>query len=165
MLLFCPFWLFLVPGTLLLGTGLSVGAWLLPGPRRAFGVELDIHSLLVASLMCLVGFQVIILGLFTKSFAINHRLHPPNPWLSRMKHVLQLEKALLGSILVLAAGAAFLFLAINDWRKASYGPLDPRIEMRKMIPGATLLALGVQSVFASFFLSILQLTDGATDRK
>jgi len=164
MLLFCPFWLFLVPGALFLATGLSVGAWLLPGPRRAFGVELDIHSLLAASLLCLLGFQVIVLGLFTKSFAINQRLHPPSPWWSRIKRILQLEKSLLFSLLVLGAGVAFLSLAVNDWRKASYGSLDPRVEMRKMIPGATLLALGIQSVFASFFLSILQLTDGAKDR-
>src|SRR5438093_1276452 len=37
------------------------------------------------------------------------------------------------------------------------GSLDPRLTMREVIPAAVLLTLGVQTVFASFFLSILGL--------
>jgi hypothetical protein len=36
-----------------------------------------------------------------------------------------------------------------------FGVLDPRTTMREVIPAAVLLTLGVQTVFASFFLSIL----------
>ena len=42
-------------------------------------------------------------------------------------------------------------------REASdqHGTLDPRVTMRQMIPGVTILSLGVETIFASFFLSVL----------
>ena len=36
-----------------------------------------------------------------------------------------------------------------------FGALDPRVTMREIIPAAVLLTIGVQTIFASFFLSIL----------
>ena len=41
-----------------------------------------------------------------------------------------------------------------------FGALDPRTTMREVIPAVVLLALGVQTVFASFFLSILGMEHG-----
>ena len=45
-----PRWLFLAPGSALFGLGLAVSLWLLAGPRRIAGAELDIHTLLIAGL-------------------------------------------------------------------------------------------------------------------
>ena len=38
-----------------------------------------------------------------------------------------------------------------------FGALDPRVTMRQVIPGVVLMALGAQTVFASFFLGVLTL--------
>jgi hypothetical protein len=46
-------------------------------------------------------------------------------------------------------------VAVFDWLSAGFGPLDYRSTMRLVIPGVTLAALGVQTVFSSFFLSLL----------
>ena len=45
LLMYSPRWLFLYPGLFLMIVGLLAGAWLLPGPRRIGGVELDIQTL------------------------------------------------------------------------------------------------------------------------
>jgi len=42
-----------------------------------------------------------------------------------------------------------------SWGAVGFGALDPRVTMREVIPAALLLTLGVQTIFASFFLSIL----------
>jgi hypothetical protein len=63
-----------------------------------------------------------------------------------------------GALLGLAAllGGAFLLLgAVNQWRLVDYGPLDYSHTMRWVIPGATLTALGFQTILSSFFASIL----------
>ena len=46
-----------------------------------------------------------------------------------------------------------------SWGAAGFGALDPSVTMREVIPAAVLLTLGVQTVFASFFLSILGIDD------
>ena len=45
--------------------------------------------------------------------------------------------------------------AVNAWRLAGFGPLDYAHTMRWVIPGVTLVALGVQTVLGSFFASVL----------
>jgi len=59
-------------------------------------------------------------------------------------------------------GAAGTVLAVLSWGAVGFGALDPRLTMREIIPAAVLLTLGVQTIFASFFLSILGI-DSETD--
>jgi hypothetical protein len=53
------------------------------------------------------------------------------------------------------AGMVLLLVAVNQWRTAGFGPLDYRVTMRWVIPGATLTAIGFQTVLSSFLLSML----------
>ena len=155
MLLFSPRWLFLLPGTLLLGVGALVSLWLLAGPRRIAGAELDIHTLLIAGLACLLGYQLIVFALFTKLFAITEGFQPMPPYLERMFRHASLELGVaIGAVLTLT-GAAALAAAIWSWSAVGFGALDPRLTMRQLIPGAILLVIGIQTVFSSFFLSVL----------
>jgi len=48
-------------------------------------------------------------------------------------------------------------VALHYWSSLSFGPLNPSISMRLVIPGVILFAVGFQIVLSSFFLSILRL--------
>jgi glycosyltransferase involved in cell wall biosynthesis len=157
MLLFSPLWLFLIPGTLMALTGLVTGAALYVRPFRIGGVEFDIHTLLASACLCTLGYQLIIFALFTKTFAITQGLHPryrPLEW--AWKYV-NLEIGLVLGAVLLAAGLLVATLALDAWRAAEFRTLEPRQVMRQMIPAVTLLTVGAQTIFASFFLSILGL--------
>ncbi len=154
LLLYSPRWLFLVPGLLLVALGLLAFALALPGVRIG-PAKLDAHTLLFGSLGLIVGFQSILFFLATKAFAIGEGLLPRDPALSRVLEMVDLEKGLLvGGALVLA-GAALLLAAVNEWRLAAFGALDYGRTMRVVIPGATLVAVGVQVGLASFLVSLL----------
>ena len=56
------------------------------------------------------------------------------------------------------AGVVLLALAVNKWRLTGFGNLDYRDTLRWVVPGATLTALGVQTMLSSFFVSILGLS-------
>jgi hypothetical protein len=157
MLLFSPRWLFLIPGTAQFVLGLVTALWLLGGPRRIGSLVLDIHTLLVAGFVCLLGYQLIVFAIFTKIFATTQGLHPPLRLLDRLYRYVTLEVGLLVGLGLTVAGVACLTNAVWNWRDAGFGDLDPRISMRQVIPAVVLLMLGVQTVFASFFLSILGL--------
>jgi glycosyltransferase involved in cell wall biosynthesis len=155
MLLFSPRWLFLVPGGSLFAIGLLTSAVLIPGPRRVGPVGFDIHTLLVGSFLCLIGYQVIVFAVFSKIYAVRQGFHPEHPGLNRLFRYLNLEVGLLAGTLMLAAGLVPLLVAGWSWETSGFGALDPRTTMRLVIPAMVLLALGIQTVFASFFLSIL----------
>jgi len=57
---------------------------------------------------------------------------------------------------VLAAGLGLLLRSVWLWKQAQFGPL-PSMEdnLRRLIPAASVILLGVQGVFSCFFLSVL----------
>ena len=153
-LLYSPRWLFLMPGVLLILLGLVGYGVALPG--MTFGsVTLDVHTLLFASLAIICGYQSIVFAVFAKTFAIREGLMPEDPQMNRFYGLINLERSLIISVVVLLIGVGLLGAAINQWRLANFGRLDYAQTMRLVIPGATLTALGFQTVLSSFFGSIL----------
>jgi hypothetical protein len=119
------------------------------------GATFDAHTLLFASLAILCGYQAMLFAVFTKTFAVNEGLMPAGPHFSRFFRLVYLERGLLAGLGALLAGLTMLLVAINQWWAAGLGPLDYSQTMRWVIPGATLTALGFQTVLSSFFVSIL----------
>ncbi len=155
-LVYSPRWLFLAPGLLLIVAGLAGYAIAMPRLRLG-GVEFDVHTLLFGSLAIVAGYQSILFAVFTKIFAISEGLLPTDARMTRLFERVTLEKGLLAGAVALAAGLAFLLLAVNDWWLVGFGPLDYARTMRRVIPGMTLAMVGFQTVLSSFFLSILGL--------
>jgi glycosyltransferase involved in cell wall biosynthesis len=158
LLLYSPGWLFLFPGLLLVLLGLLAGAWLLPGPRMVGRVHFDIHTLMYAAAAILVGFQAVTFAFFTKTFAISEGLLPHDPKLTRAFRFITLETGLIAGAVILLAGVVWTVLALTGWETKSFGDLDPQVTARMVIPAITCLALGAQTIFSSFFLSVLGLT-------
>jgi glycosyltransferase involved in cell wall biosynthesis len=149
-----PRWLFLLPGLGLLLLGLAGYAVALPALRIG-GITLDAHTLLFSSLALLCGCQMILFAVFTKTFAISEGLLPEDPRMNRFFKIMYLERGILLSLAAMFAGGVLLAGAVNQWRAANFGPLDYAHTMRWVIPGSTLMALGLQLLLASFFVSIL----------
>jgi glycosyltransferase involved in cell wall biosynthesis len=154
-LLYSPRWLFLYPGIALCLVGLIVGAWLLPGPRRIGHAMLDVHTMLYAATAILLGFQSVAFAVFTKLFAITEGLHPPDTLLTRLFPYITLETGLMIGAVLAAAGLGISVYAVDIWRTRHFGPLDYASTFRVVIPALLCLTLGVQTIFASFFLSVL----------
>jgi hypothetical protein len=134
-LLYTPRWLFLMPGLLLLLLGVLGYTVALPGLTIS-GLTFDAHTLLFASLWMLCGYQLIVFGVFTKTFAINEGLMPMTERVRTFSRVVTLERGLVASVVMLFAGLALLLAAVNHWRLADFGPLDYAQTMRLVIPGA-----------------------------
>ena len=149
-----PRWLFLIPGAGLILLGLVGYVLALPG-LRIHGITFDAHTLLFASLFLVCGYQSILFAVFAKTFAIAEGLLPADGQLKRFYEVVNLEKGLVTSLFAILLGVALLIATINQWRLAGFGPLDYAVTMRLVIPGASLIALGFQTVLSSFFISIL----------
>ena len=157
LLLYSPRWLFLYPGLLLMLIGTAVSGWLLVGPRVVDGITLDVHTFLYAAIAIVIGYQTVIFAIFTKVFAITERLLPEDPRLKTLFRYIKLETGIVAGALLLAGGIGLSVYALSFWSSTSFGPLDPSRTLRLVIPAVTLIALGLQTVLSSFFLSILGL--------
>lgn len=137
--------------------GLIVAAILLPGPVVVNGIGFDVHTLLYAFIATLLGFQFVAFAVFTKVFAITEGLLPPDPRLTRFFRWVKLETGLLVGGLLVAFGIGGSIFAVSHWASESFGALDPDRMLRIVMPAVFAVALGVQIVCSSFFLSILGL--------
>jgi hypothetical protein len=155
MLLFCPRWLFLVPGAVLFWAGAVLGGRLLVGPVRMGAVEFNVNTLLVCSMAILVGFQLIAFAVFTEVFAISERLLPEDPRLTRLFRVITLEVGITAGVILSLSGLGLLLWAVHYWKELGFGPMSYPEGLRLVIPAVTILTLGVQIIFSSFFLSVL----------
>ncbi len=156
MLLYSPRWLFLMPGLLLSALGVVMAAVLAVDSLKIGGVVLDVGTLMMACLAAVVGFQLTAFAFYTKVFAMAEGLLPEDPKFNRLFDFFTLEKGIAVSLLVLAAGLGLLLRSVWLWKQAQFGPLPSMEEnLRRIIPAATLILLGVQSIFSCFFLSVL----------
>jgi len=157
MLIYSPRWLFLVPGLLLSALGLAASVALSFADLRLGAVDFNVGTLAVACMQVIIGFQLVAFAFYTKVFAIAEGLLPDDPKLTRVFRVFTLEKGILLGLAILLAGMFLLFHALWVWRQADYGLLSPEENLRRLIPAVTLVVLGVQTVFSSFFMSVLGL--------
>jgi hypothetical protein len=108
-----------------------------------------------ASLLTIVGVQAVLFSLFTYVFGVNADLLPHDALTEKFLERIGLEKGILLGLGMILLGFANSLGALIYWSENLFGPIDPTLSMRLVIPGAVLFAIGFQILFASFFLSIL----------
>lgn len=159
LLMYSPRWLFLYPGTALIALGAIGSAWLLAGPRPRDSVSFDAWMLSYAFAAVLVGFQFLAFAVFTKVFAISEGLLPDDPRLTRVFRYVTLETGLAVGATLAAAGIGGTIFSIA---KLMFRITAPDKTLRIVQFAAFSLALGVEVICSSFFLSILGLRRRST---
>lgn len=158
LLLFCPRWLFLYPGLLLMLLGL--GGFALGAVGRGLGV----HSLLYMAAATVLGGQLIQLALLTKWVGIVSGVVPSQRWLTRLSPFLKIENGLLAGLLFMLLGLAVSVRLTIGWGAAGFGALEPDQTMRVAIPAVTLMILGAQVAAGSLFAGALNFNWASAER-
>jgi hypothetical protein len=153
-LILSPKWLFLEPGKLLILLGFLGYILAMPGLRIG-GVEFGLNTLVFASLALLCGQQAILLAIGAKSAGVHSGLNEPDERVERFFKIVTLERSLIAAVVACFLGISLLVTAVLQWRAAGFGHLNYDHSLRVVIPGATLVAAGLQNILASFFLAIL----------
>lgn len=77
--------------------------------------------------------------------------------INRFFNTINLEVGLVIAASTMILGLVLLGLAIEQWRLVNYGSLDYAHTMRFVVPGATMVALGFQTILSAFMISFLEL--------
>lgn len=151
MLLYSPSYLFLIPGLFLVFLGFGLLAY-------AYNTEpLRMHTMILGSLLTIVGFQVINFGISGKVYAVKEGLDKPDKITKFFMRYSILEEGLVLGGILFVIGLILGIRIFLKWRAAGYGEL---FEIRSAIIVLTLISLSIQLIFFSFFISSLMLKEG-----
>jgi glycosyl transferase family 2 len=152
LLVHSPTWLFIVPGAVMAVLGTLIAITVL-SQLDVLGRAWDLHTMVGAALLMIVGTQVLALGLCAHAYG-TYFMGEKDPWFDRMRARFKLEHGLaLGGLLILA-GIAVGAVILGIWVDRGFGALS---EERLAVLAATLVIVGIQIFFSSFLLSIIGL--------
>ncbi len=160
MLMMAPNWLFFLPGFAFLVAGTVLLAWLLPGPVLIGSVELDVHTMLLGMAFVLLGVYMVLLGAFVKAFTYTEKLSAKSGKFAGAVRRIKLEQGLLVAIVLFLVGFTGDLWFLASWKKAGFGELEVQSALRWAILYTTILIVGIELFFGSFFLSMLGISRG-----
>jgi len=155
MLTNAPGYLFSIPGAAMATLGMVVMALAFVSVDLAVAgsqtVDLGIRSMVAGSLLLIVGYQAASLGLFATvgSDPIRRPDDRITNWL--VEHV-TLERGALAGLILFSVGGVYATYLLYRWVAFGYASLPI---LTHDILAFALLVLGVQTVFSSFFMSVL----------
>jgi glycosyltransferase involved in cell wall biosynthesis len=152
LLVHSPTHLFMAPGMALLVLGAAV-ALISALEVPVFGREWQLHAMITASLLMIVGTQIVSMGLCAHAYGA-YFMNDKDPWFDSMRERFRLEHGLALGIGIAGLGLILSAWIVGTWIERGFGQLS---EERLAVLAATLVIIGVQVFFASFLLSILGL--------
>jgi glycosyltransferase involved in cell wall biosynthesis len=164
MLLYSPRWLFLYPGLAALLLGLALMMALVWNPVVIFGVRFDVHSMLMATVMIVIGSQTILSFLLAYQHATAQGVLPSSARFQRFLAAKSLERAVVLGGVVFLFGLAGTVASAAVWASTRFGDLDVSVMMRLLVPSVTAMIVGVQLAAAGFLSSVLELSGNPESR-
>lgn len=160
MLMLSPTFLFLIPGILLFLLGFVGTVALLPGPLQIGNHAYDIHVMVLACLLCLLGYQILLMGFSAKTLSVIRGFSNRDSFIQFIYQKFTLEKGLLFGFVVFLIGFLIDGWIAYDWIKSGFGTLQ---RVRPALFALLLMVLGSQTVFFAFFLSMLGISTKNTE--
>lgn len=151
MILYRPTPFLLVPGSVALLLGLALTVLVL---MQAPDQELRGHSLILGSMLLIIGYQTLLSGVYIAAFGRTYGVEGPGRLAKMLNSYHSLEKELFVGMALLLIGVILGLDVIHRWMGAGYGSLQ---EMEKSVMAMVLTIMGVQTVFSAVFISLLLL--------
>ena len=162
MLIYNPRWLFLYPGFFLVILGLFLSLLAFFSPIIINGITFDIHSLAYFNAMVVIGFSMILFAIQSRYYGYRSGLLPSSPNLDFLFRFFSLERGLFLGALMVILGVILAIRAITSWAQILFGDIDPSSMMRIVLPSVSVIIMGTQVIFSSFFLLFLEIPTSKT---
>ncbi len=152
-LTYAPDYVFLGPGAVMLAVGVGLEILLSRGPVRLGGAYLGIHFLALGSLLALVGFNIINLGVLAKTLMAQRYSGLQSRTVSLVRRGFTLEAGLLSGLALTVLGAGVDTVIAAKWVSTAGGPMDSTVHLAFV--ATTALVLGLNLMFSSFLLNMI----------
>lgn len=156
LLMHSPNWLFLYPGLIFFIIGLVFSIVLTIGPVTLGSTTFSINTLLYSAMSTILGLQLILFFVLTKKYAAKTKFIPITKFDQKLIKFTMNKGILIGACL-LFLGIAGAIESVVIWSDTGFGNLTPEHMFRLTIPVLILIVCGIQLIFNSFFLGILEI--------
>ena len=153
MLLYSPTYTFIFPGLIFFVSGIVFSIVLLSGGRRIFGWFFDIHTMTVAILSGNLGLQLILFGIFARSYTSDILGLPPGPLAEIFLKLFTPSRMLLTGMAFFISGLSVILPVSYFWIISDFGNL---FKIREFIFAVGVGTIGTQLIYSSFLLSLFQ---------
>ncbi len=154
--MYSPRWLFLYPGIFLIIVGLLGGIILSIGQFAIGSVVFSIHTLLYCMIAIILGVNIIYFYTFTKLYAEASNFIPHDEEIGKLACIGE-DRGVLGGVILTLIGIIASIVSVSIWKKSGFSQMEPEKLMRLVLPTATMLEVGVETIFASFLMGILKI--------
>jgi hypothetical protein len=152
MLLLSPTYVSMLPAFVLILIGTIALAALGHGPVSIGRFTFDFHYMILGSLFTILGMQILMTGLFAKTYSQTLRLGRNDRVLRFINTWFSLERGLLFGAFLFLTGLAVDTDVLIGWLRQGMGQLNA---IRPITLASTLMIIGAQTIFSSFFLSMM----------
>lgn len=156
MFMLSPVWLFAGPAAVVGLIGALILAALASQPDGTMvsllGLQFGDHWLPLSIVLILSAVQLFLLGMSATVFSIREGWRRPSRALRGFLRLFRLEHWMIAGSLLMLAGGAGVGTIIYQWAGSDFGNL---YALREISAWATLFAIGLQTFFGGFLLSIL----------
>ncbi len=151
MMLYRPVPFLLIPGgaALALGLSLAIGVLMQGGSRM--------HSLILGSLLLVIGYQMLLAGLYFGAFGEAYGVSGRSKIIKKLMSYHSLEKELVLGMILLVFGIVLGIKVLLSWSAVGFGSLDA---VQNAMMAMILSILGIQTIFSGMFISLLLLGNG-----
>ena len=156
LLMHSPNWLFLYPGLIFFIIGLVFSIVLTIGPVTLGSTTFSINTLLYSAMSTILGLQLILFFVLTKKYAAKTKFIPITKFDKKLIKFTMNKGILIGACLVFL-GIVGAITSVVIWSDTGFGNLTPEHMFRLTIPVLILIVCGIQLMFNSFFLGILEI--------
>ncbi len=157
MLMYSPNHLFIFPGSAAFTLGMLLMLVFLRGPVSVGEITLDIHPMILGSLLTLLGLNLLLAGITAKNFAMVEGFIEEDRLISFIQRHFRLERGIILGLAVALAGFLMNLQILVRWYASGFGELPT---LRTAIFAATVFIAGVQIIFSAWLMSIIGIERG-----
>jgi hypothetical protein len=99
-----------------------------------------------------LSYQILNLGIYAHTYAINQGFLKFDRFTNFLQRYFKLERGLLAGAAIFLSGLLINIFIFIEWFSKDFGSL---YRIRESILATTLLVIGLQTIFSSFFVSLL----------
>ena len=164
LLMYSPKWLYFVPGLALTVIGVTMSGVLMFGPLHIGTLNLELNTFLAACLLSIVGVQIVTFGALARYYATVSEILPRSPRSDLILAICKTDYLTLIGFALAVVGLVMFGISLHAWASVDFGNLGSPLIPRLVAAGLSLMAIGVQLIFAAFMFGVLSIPRGANNK-